>query len=102
MRHVLAACAARDSDVRIGAIAHRLAMSDRTLQRRLALEGWSSQHLVDDWRKDAAGRHVGQSDLGLAEIAYLLGYSEPAPFHRAFKRWFGVTPHRFRQQHRTG
>jgi AraC-like DNA-binding protein len=98
VRQMLASSAAREADVRMSVIARRLAMSARTLQRRLAAEGWSYHRLLDDWRKDAAARHVGQSGLGLSEIAYLLGYSEPPPFHRAFKRWFGTTPHAFRQR----
>ena len=85
-------------NARIEAVARELAMSARSLQRRLSAEGVSFQALLDDVRKDAAARHVADSTLSLAEIAYLLGYSEPAPFHRAFKRWYGVTPDRFRKR----
>jgi AraC-like DNA-binding protein len=38
------------------------------------------------------------SALTVGEVAYLVGYSEPAPFHRAFKRWYGMTPEAFRQK----
>jgi AraC-like DNA-binding protein len=83
---------------RIGALARQLAMSGRTLQRRLAAEGVSYQELLEDARKQAAGRYMNESTLAIGEIAYLVGYSEPAPFHRAFKRWYGVTPEAFRQK----
>ena len=89
-------------DTRISSLARDLGMSGRTLQRRLAAEGVSFQELLDDARKEAAGRCLSESRLTIGEVAYLVGYSEPAPFHRAFKRWFGVTPERFRQQRRDG
>jgi AraC-like DNA-binding protein len=51
---------------------------------------------VDDARREAAGNYLRSSTLAIGEIAYLLGYSEPAPFHRAFKRWYATTPEVFR------
>ena len=84
-------------DTRIQTIARQLAISERTLQRRLASEGVSYQSLLDDARKEAAARYLGGSTLAICEVAYLVGYSEPAPFHRAFKRWYGMTPEAFRQ-----
>jgi len=84
--------------VTIGEVARELALSARTLQRRLTDDGVSFQHLVDDARKDTAGRLLRESTLAISEVAYLLGYSEPAPFHRAFKRWHGVTPDVFRRK----
>ena len=89
-----------DGDMRIETIACHLAMSVRSLQRRLSAEGVTYQALVEETRKEAARRYVAGSTLSLAEIAYLVGYSEPASFHRAFKRWCGVTPEAFRN--RTG
>ena len=87
-------------DTRIEAVARDFATSGRTLQRRLAGEGVSYQSLLDEARKETAGRYLRTSTLSIGEVAYLVGYSEPAPFHRAFKRWFGVTPERFRKQTR--
>jgi AraC-like DNA-binding protein len=87
-------------DTRILAVARQLKMSARTLQRRLADEGVSYQELLDLARKEAASRYLAESTLAIGEVAYLVGFSEPAPFHRAFKRWFGVTPDRFRSQRR--
>ncbi len=85
-------------DTRIGVVARALATSGRTLQRRLADEGVSYQALLDEARKETAARHLRTSTLAISEVAYLVGYSEPAPFHRAFKRWFGVTPEVFRKR----
>jgi len=84
-------------DTRIESVGREFGMSARTLQRRLADEGLSYQKLLDDTRKVAAGRHLTGSSLAIGEIAYLLGYSEAAAFHRAFKRWYGATPEAFRE-----
>jgi len=81
----------------VDAVARQLAMSSRTLQRRLASEGVSYQQLLDAARKEAARRYLAEPTLAIGEVAYLVGYSEPAPFHRAFKRWYGVTPDVFRR-----
>ena len=83
-------------DTRIESVGRVFGMSARTLQRRLADEGLSFQKLLDDARKVAAGRYLDESTLAIGEIAYLLGYSEAAAFHRAFKRWYRATPEAFR------
>ena len=83
-------------DTRIQTIARILATSARSLQRRLAAAGVSYQQLLDLARKDAAERYLTDSPLSIGEVAYLLGYSEPAAFNRAFKRWRHETPRAFR------
>ncbi len=83
-------------DTKIESVARELATAPRTLQRRLAAVGLSYQELVEVTRREAAERHLAASTLSIAEIGYLLGYSEAAAFHRAFKRWNGLTPHAFR------
>ena len=83
-------------DTCIESVARKLGVSSRTLQRRLAGEGKTYQLLLDGARKIVAGRHVSEARLAICEVAFLLGYSEPAAFHRAFKRWYGVTPQSFR------
>jgi AraC-like DNA-binding protein len=55
---------------------------------------------ADDTRREAADTYLNNKTLSIGEVAYLLGYSEPAAFHRAFKRWQGITPQVFRQQYR--
>jgi AraC-like DNA-binding protein len=81
-----------DGDKRIQAIARTLAMSARSLQRRLTAAGVSYQELLDLARKDSAERYLTDSPLSIGEVAYLLGYSEPAAFTRAFRRWNKETP----------
>jgi len=87
-------------DTRIEAIARSLGTSSRSLQRRLANAGVSYQQLLDVTRKDAAERYLTDSLLSIAEVAYLLGYSEPASFNRAFRRWHSETPQAFRERRR--
>jgi AraC-like DNA-binding protein len=79
-------------------IAGRLGMSGRTLQRRLSDQGHTYQFLVDEARRQLAQRLLEQTDYGLAEIAFLTGFSEQSAFTRAFKRWEGQTPRSFRLQ----
>jgi AraC-like DNA-binding protein len=88
-------------DTKIESVASQLTMSARTLQRRLTEEGVSYQELLDGARKQAAEQYLSESSLAIGEVAYLVGFSEPAAFHRAFKRWFGLTPERFRNQQRS-
>ena len=83
-------------DIRIDVVARRLATTPRTLQRRLSRTGTSFESLCDDARKNAARSFLLDTTLSIAEVTYLLGYSEPAAFHRAFKRWHGTTPQAFR------
>jgi AraC-like DNA-binding protein len=82
-------------------VARDLGTSRRTLQRRLADAGASYQGLLDETRREAAERYLTESSLSIAEVAYLLGYSEPSAFHRAFKRWFGRSPQGFRERLRS-
>lgn len=81
-----------EGDATLAAVAEKLHMSERSLQRKLADEGLSFDALLDELRRDLAMRYLADPKIAVAEVAYLLGYSEPSPFHRAFKRWTGVTP----------
>ena len=81
-------------------IARLLHMSRRTLARKLEHEGTSFKELLDDTRRRMALRYVGGHDLGLTEIAFLLGFSQAGPFHRAFRRWTGSTPLEYRRSRR--
>ncbi len=81
-------------------IARQLHISPRTLGRKLEHEGTNFKELLDDLRRRLALSYVGGHDLGLAEIAFLLGFSQSAAFHRAFKRWTSVTPLEYRRARR--
>jgi AraC-like DNA-binding protein len=86
----------RTREVDLHTLARKLHLSPRTLQRRLAEEGTSHQSLIDSVRREMALRLL-ESDVPIAEAAYLLGFSEASAFHRAFKRWTGQTPAEFRR-----
>jgi len=73
-----------------------LALSTRSLQRRLREEGTSFADVVDGLRHDKAQLLLRDPNLAVYEIAYLLGYSDPSTFHRAFRRWEGTSPSQFR------
>ena len=72
-------------------LARRLGMTERTLRRRLELEGTNFRQLVDEVRRSSApgllanGRCVG-------EVALLLGFNGISAFGRAFRRWYGMSP----------
>ena len=76
----------------IGAAARQLAVSERTLKRRLAELGTSYSEIVDEARKHEALHLVADAELGADEIAERLGYFDRSNFARAFKRWTGHTP----------
>lgn len=74
------------------AVASRLAVSGRTLQRRLQDEGTNFRAVLDELREELALHYLQNSDYSTAEIAFLLGYEEPNSFFRAFRGWTGKTP----------
>jgi len=73
-------------------IAKALAMSERSLQRKLAEDGTSYQKLLDETRRELGEAYVREGSRSITEISYLLGFSDPANFTRAFRRWMGVAP----------
>jgi AraC-like DNA-binding protein len=90
VRRALRAALASD-DAQLEPLARRLGMTGRSLQRRLKDEGTSFQLLRDAMRRELADRYLGEG-MTFAEISFLLGFSEPSAFFRAFKRWTGLTP----------
>jgi AraC-like DNA-binding protein len=71
-------------------------VSARTLQRRLADDGLSYSRLLDRLRFRASLPLLNEAGNSLTNIAYDLGYSDPAHFTRAFRRWSGMTPSAYR------
>ncbi len=81
----------------LSSIADRLKMSPRSLQRRLQDEGTSLKDVLATQREALAIHHLADASCSIAEVAFLLGFSEVSTFHRAFKRWTGVTPAAYRR-----
>src|SRR5215475_899514 len=69
----------------------------KTLERRLAERGESFSTLLDETRQKAVKHYLEATDLRLSEVAYMVGYTEPAALVRAFRRWTGETPSQFRE-----
>lgn len=76
--------------------ASKLGISARTLQRRLRENGTSYSALLEKLRRELAGHLLADRKLAVSEVAFLLGYSEPSAFQRAFRRWRSVSPRQFK------
>jgi AraC-like DNA-binding protein len=83
----------------LAAVARTFATSPRTLCRRLQREGRTYQALLDDARREAAGRYLTETALAVDVVADHLGYAHPTNFIRAFRRWHGCTPQQYRLRH---
>jgi AraC-like DNA-binding protein len=73
-------------------IAGKMGLSRQTLFRQLKAEGTSFEKVLDGLRHRLALQYLGGKNASVNETAYLVGFSEPAAFSRAFKRWTGVSP----------
>jgi AraC-like DNA-binding protein len=85
----------------IGEVAGQLNVSVRTLRRRLNEENCSYRDLLEEVRYQLAKEYLLDTRLPLAEIAELLGYTEPGNFSHAFRRWSGHSPRAYRKAHET-
>ena len=83
-------------------VADRLAMSKRSLQRRLSEESSSYQEVLNATRRELAHSYLSRSSVSLVETAYLLGFQDGNSFIRAFRGWTGQTPGEYRQSHMEG
>lgn len=83
-------------DAHVDAIASKLAMSRQTLYRRLKAEGATFEQVLEGLRHKMALHYLQGKKVSVNETAYLVGFSDPAAFSRAFKRWTGKSPREMR------
>jgi AraC-like DNA-binding protein len=87
--------------MRVNEIARRLGVTERSLARRLSIEGLTFTDVLDSLRRDLAERYLTEEDLSISQIAWLLGYQEVSALTHAFKRWTGITPRESRSYRAT-
>jgi AraC-like DNA-binding protein len=80
-------------------VAHSLAVSSRTLQRRLHQEGTRYQATLNATRESLAHHYLRNEAMTVGQISFLLGYENPTSFYRAFHGWTGQTPEKARTEH---
>jgi AraC-like DNA-binding protein len=80
----------------MAAIADRMGMSRQTLFRKLKAEGATFERVLDELRRKLALHYLAGRRVSVNETAYLVGFSDPAAFSRAFKRWTGASPRAMR------
>jgi AraC-like DNA-binding protein len=85
-----------DEALSINKVAKEMAVSVRTLQKRLEDEGVVFSDLLRDIRQRLAQKYLHEN-YSVEQITYLLGFSEPSVFRKAFKKWSGVTPREYRE-----
>lgn len=87
-----------DGQARLAPVAAELGLSARTLQRKLADAGSSFQQVLDAVRFALAQDYLRRRELGLADIAFLLGFQDQSAFTHAFREWSGINPGAWREQ----
>jgi AraC-like DNA-binding protein len=90
----------QQGDTTVESVAAILGTSCRTLQRHLVLHGETFTRLLDRARARIAGQLLERSSLKVIDVANEVGYSDPAHFARAFRRWTGMPPSAYRVQKR--
>jgi AraC-like DNA-binding protein len=98
-RHWLATAHA-DGPPTAAALARSLGMSERTLRRRLREADTSFRALRDEVAVELANAYLRRRSLSASEVAFLLGFSEPSAFFRAYRRWTGETPRSYQERQR--
>lgn len=77
-------------------VAKELGMGERTLQRRITLEGTTFRQLLNETRHELVRQYLRDSSVEINEAAFLVGYEDPNSFYRAFRSWEGTTPAEWR------
>jgi AraC-like DNA-binding protein len=90
-----------DEKLSINSIAKEMSLSVRTLQSRLEEEGRVFSALLQEIREALAKKYL-RENYTVEEITYLLGFSEPSVFRKAFKKWSGLTPREYRERSFSG
>lgn len=85
----------------LAVVARGLGKSERALQRDLQAAGTSFRQVIEELRRDLAMDYLTGSEHSIADISFLLGFSEASAFHRSFRRWTGVTPQAYRRGDRS-
>jgi AraC-like DNA-binding protein len=85
-------------DTAMQTVAGRMGLGRQTLFRKLKAEGVTFEKVLDDLRRNMAIHYLGEENVPVNKVAYLLGFSEPAAFSRAFKRWTGSSPRKMRDR----
>ena len=88
----------QETDLNIEVAAGLCDLSKRSLQRKLTAQGTCYSRVLDEARFDVAKRMLQDRDKSVTDISYLLGFSEPTHFSRAFRRIAGISPHVYRRQ----
>lgn len=92
----------RDGDIGLTPVSRTIGIGTRTLQRKLKERGTSFRELLTKVRQELAEQNLRGLEMSIREIAYLLGYSSPSEFHRAFRDWTGLAPKQYRVKYVIG
>lgn len=93
-----ALAAALPEDAQAAGVARSLHVSVRTLQRRLLATGTTFRDVSDSFRRGLAEAYLADPRVSIAEVAFLLGFSDQTSFNRAFRRWTGAAPGLWRRR----
>lgn len=83
----------------LNSIADQMGTAPWTLQRQLKEEGTGFRELLDETRQELASEYLRETKTSIAEVAWILGFANPAAFHKAWRRWFNISPARYRQRY---
>jgi AraC-like DNA-binding protein len=94
----LVAAGLTQGSVKIEEVAKELGMSSRSLTRRLSELDTSFGRIVQELRRKLALKYLGEGELAVTEVAFLLGYSEVSTFNHSFRRWTGKSPTQYKRE----